>query len=238
MKKIIGMLFCFLLFFLVLALSTIITSSQTHPELLVLCPSEANEDSVFLVTVKSGTIFITNATVTFKGETTLTNATGKVTFQAPRVVPDVNNTFTITASKEGYNTMSCFITILNVPQLFPTIPSTYLTENTTLVVTVVDEQGRPIKNATITYENKEYQTDENGTLTLRTPLVRKSETYKIIASKSGYLSNMFPIVVSPRPSQENLLGFLILLAMCCGIVVISIVLVVSKSLKRRRINRR
>jgi len=152
------MLFCFLLFFLVLAPSTIITSSQTHPELLVLCPSEANEDSVFLVTIKSGTIFITNATVTFNGETTLTNATGKVTFQAPRVVPDVNNTFTITASKEGYNTMSCFITILNVPQLFPTIPSTYLTEYTTFVVTVVDEQGRPIKNATITYENKEYQT--------------------------------------------------------------------------------
>jgi hypothetical protein len=213
-------------------------SATTLLELSIQCSSEVNEKAFFTVNITSQNTSLANATVTFIEETSLTNTQGIVTFQAPRVVLDENNTYTIAASKEGYNTTTMSITVLNVPQLFATVASSYLTENTTFIVTVVDEQGRIIENATIMFERTEYTTDENGTVTLQTPLVWKSETYFINVTKSGYFSNALPIVVSPRPSSENLLGFLIFIGICFIMVIASLAILISRHLKRRRINRK
>jgi hypothetical protein len=223
--------------FFLLAPVQLLGSATMLPALSILCPAEVDENDFFTVTITSNNTSLANATVTFNGETNLTNTVGIVTFQAPRVVFDENNSYPITASKEGYNTTTASITILNVPQLFSTVLSTYLTENTTFVVTVVDEQGRIIDNATITFEATEYTTDENGTVTLQTPLVRKSETYFINVTKNGYLPNSLPIVVSPRPTPQNILGFLIFIGICFIIVIASLVILISRHLKRRRINR-
>jgi hypothetical protein len=213
-------------------------SATTLLELSIQCSSEVNEKAFFTVNITSQNTSLANATVTFIEETSLTNTQGIVTFQAPRVVLDENNSYTITASKEGYNTTTMSITVLNVPQLFATVASSYLTENTSFIVTVVDEQGRIIDNATIMFERTEYTTGENGTVTLLTPQVWKSETYFINVTKSGYLPNDLPIVVSPRPTPENLLGFLILIGICFIIVIASLAILISRHLKRRRINRR
>jgi len=237
MKRTSGMLVSFLLLFTVLVPLFTSTSLQATSELSIVCLSEVNEDSMFRVTVKSGAEVVPNATVTFFGENAITNVTGNVTFKAPRIVPDANNTFTITASKEGYQTANTSITIRNIPQLFPTVDSPYMTEDTTFVVTVIDDQGQLIENVTLTYEKEDYFTDENGTVSLCSPSVRKSETYTIAVHKQGYLSNSLQIIVSPRPSDINILGIQLILGICVVTIVSSIALLTGKYLKKRRINR-
>lgn len=238
MKKTWVLLLSLLLFFLVLVSTTSRVSSKNLPELSLLCPSQVNESAVFIVTVTSENTTIANATVIFNGQTNLTNAAGKATFQAPRVLPNENNTYLIIVSKQGFNTTTCSLTIINVPQLFPLVDNGQFIENTTVVVTVIDEQGRMIENATIVFDANEYQTNKNGTATFQTPPVRNSETYTITARKTGYLENSILIIVSPRPSQENILGFLLLIGICLMIAACSMILILRKYLKQQKINRR
>ncbi len=237
MKKKQVILLCCLIFLIIIPLTNFSTAIDL-PRLSLSCAAEVNEGSMFVITVTSGNVSIANATVRFNGEQNITNASGKVSFKAPRITPDENKTRTISASKNGYNTTTCLITILNIPQLFPTVSSTYLAENTTFIIVVVDEQGRNINNVTLRFQDKNYVTDENGTVVLQTPLVRKSETYTIDAQKEGYLTNTLRIVVSPKPSQENMIGLLLLIGICFVTVLVSIFLVANKYLKKRRINRR
>jgi hypothetical protein len=238
MKKPTATLICFILFIILQAPLDSPSSATAVPSLTITAPSQVNESSSFTVTVTSKNVSVANATVMFNGVSNLTNKTGKITFQAVRVSSIGNHTFTITATKDGYTSANTTINILNVPQLLPSVASNYITENTAFLLTVFDDEGRNIRNVTVTYQNKGYKTDSNGTVLLLTPPVRKSETYRISAAKPGYLSNYIPIVVSPRPSQENLLGILILVGVCFVTVVVSISLVIGQIIKRRRINRR
>ena len=236
MKKTIILSFLFFVLFLIPTSG--ITASHPPPELQILCETQVNEDSVFLVTVKSGVLFMDNVTVMFNGETNQTNATGATGFHAPFVIPDANTTLTIIASKEGYQSANWSIHILNIPQLFPTVTSSLIMENASFVVTVLTDQGIPVENATLTYEHKNYTTDSNGAVGLITPLVPQTKTLILSVKKPGYISNTLALTISPRPTQENLFGVLLILGICAAIVIASLALVIYKYLRERRINRK
>jgi hypothetical protein len=238
MKKTLLILLYF--FFLLLALlpTATITRSYPPPELQILCTPQVNEDAMFEVTVKSGILSIDNVTVTFNGDTIQTNATGKATFRAPFVIPDANNTFSITASKEGYVSTNWSILILNIPQLFPTVPSPMIMENTTFIVTVLNDEGTPVENVTLMFEHNNYSTDRNGIVRLTTPAVKKTETSILSVKKQGYLSNTLSLQISPRPTRENILGIYLLLGICATIVIASTAFIIYRFLKGRQINRK
>ena len=200
-------------------------------------PSQVNESSSFLVTVTSQDQPVVNATVMFHGQTMLTNATGTTILLAPRILPGENTTFPLLVSKDGYNDTTVYITVLNVPQLFLTVASSYLFEVTYFILTVIDDNGTVVANATIRFNATTYYSDTNGTVLLATPHVLKTTDMVINATKQGYLPNTMVIVVSPTLSQQNLIGFLLVIGMCLVIATLLVIFVVERYLKHRRINR-
>ena len=224
--------------FISLFLSPYIVRADEDPlELSVICASKVNESYPFIVTVKVNNISIANATVTFNEDAKLTNLFGEVTFYAPRVVPDQNNTYNISVFKEGYKTTTITISVVNVPQLFPMAFSSNIKEETEFVVAVEDDEGKLVNNATITFNSKKYQTDINGTITLTTPSVNKSKLYIINVTKSGYIDNSIFVIIYPNPSKENIFGSFVVIGICIFIAVLSIAILIGKHLRRKRINR-
>ncbi len=219
--------------------SSYITNAEDEnlPDLTIEYPSQVNESFPFFVTIKSNNISIGNATVTFNGKTNVTNSSGMAGFSAPRVLPDGDNSFTITAFKEGYNSTTVHITVANVPQVFPIVIVSNIAEETSFVVTAIDDEGRIIDNATITFNNKEYMSSINGTVTLAAPSVKKTKTFVISATKPGYIDYSIFITIYPALSPENLVGFFIVIGICIIIIVTTIVIMFMKHLKRKRINR-
>ncbi|MBN1280657.1 MAG: hypothetical protein JXA00_03320 [Candidatus Thermoplasmatota archaeon] len=205
-------------------------------DLSLLCPTEVDENAWFEVTVTADNTPIANVTMSFITLVYLTNESGAVRLQAPRVEPTQNKSVLLTAEKEGFNATTCQVTIKNIPQLFALVTSSYISENTFFTLTVVDEQGLIVDNVTVTYQNQSYSTDLNGTVPLSTPGVRKSETYEIHVEKSGFLPNTIAINVSPQASAFNLLGFSLILVICCGIIVVSLSIVLYRFWKHRRLS--
>lgn len=210
---------------------------ETSLDLSIFCPSIVNESYSFVVTVKSNNISIANATVTFNGKTNMTNSSGMAGFSAPRVLPDGDNSFIITAFKEGYNSTTVHITVANVPQVFPIVIESNIAEETSFVVTVYDDEGRIVDNATITFNNKEYISSVNGTVALIAPSVNKTKTYVISATKQGYIDYSTFVTVDPALSPENLMGFFIVIGICIVIIVVTFIIMLKKYLRRKRINR-
>ncbi len=236
MKKTVILIIASILFTVFLSPYTTEALDENSSDLSIICPSQVNESYPFVITIKSNNISIDNVTVIFNGGENLTNSAGRVIFYAPRVLPDENNTYNITASKEGHNSTTISITVANVPQLFPTVISSTIDEGTDFVVTVSDDEGRLVDNATIIFNDKSYKTDINGTITLTAPSLNRTEEYTINATKPGYIDNSILIRIIPGPSQENLLGFYISVLILIFIAILVVVLLIMKHLKRRRIN--
>jgi len=225
------------LFLLFLSPQNVQAEDEVSLDLSIFCPSIVNESFPFVVTVKSNNISIVNATVTFNGKTNVTNSSGMVGFFAPRVLPDGDNTYTIIAAKDGYNATVVNITVVNIPQVFPDVKSSNIVGKTIFIVTVYDDEGRIIDNATITFNNKEYMSSINGTVALPAPPVNKTKTYVISATKQGYIDGSIFITVDPALSPENLMGFLIVIGICIVIIVATFIIMLKKYLRRKRINR-
>ncbi len=206
-------------------------------DLSIFCPSIVNESYPFFVTIKSNNISIGNATVIFNGKTNVTNSSGMAGFFAPRVLPDGDNTYTIIAVKDGYNATVVNITVVNIPQVFPDVKSFNIVEKTIFIVTVIDDEGRIIDNATIVFNGKEYLSSVNGTVSLAAPSVNKSKAFVISATKPGYIDYSIFITIYPALSPENLMGFFIVIGICIIIIVTTIVIMFMKYLRRKRINR-
>lgn len=206
-------------------------------DLSIIYPSQVNESFPFSVTIKSNNISLANVTVTFNGKTHRTNSFGIAGFTAPRVLPDGDNSYTIIAVKEGYNATIVNITVVNVPQVFPNVRSSNIVEKTIFIVTVIDDEGRIIDNATIVFNGKEYLSSVNGTVSLTAPSVNKSKVFVISATKLGYIDYSIFITVYPDLSPENLIGFFIVIFICILIIVLTFIIMLRKYLKRKRINR-
>ena len=206
-------------------------------DLSIICPSQVNESFPFSVTIKSNNVSLANVTVTFNGKINRTDSFGIVGFTAPRVLPDGDNSYTIIAVKDGYSTNIVNIAVVNVPQVFPTVRSSNIVEKTIFIVTVIDDEGRIIDNATIVFNGKEYLSSVNGTVSLSAPSVNKSKAFVISAIKQGYIDYSIFITVYPDLSPENLIGFFIVIFVCILIIVLTFIIMLRKYLKRKRINR-
>jgi len=206
-------------------------------DLSIICPSQVNESFLFTVTITSNDISLANVTVIFNGKTNLTDSFGIVGFSAPRVLPDEDNVYPIVASKAGYNETSVNITVANVPQVFLIVSPPNIVEKKSFIVTVYDDEGRLVDNASITFNDNEYLSRSNGTVDLVTPSVNKSKVYVISATKQGYIDNSIFITVYPSLSPENIMGFFIVIGICIIIIFAVVVIMLMRYLKRKRINR-
>jgi len=211
--------------------------SLESSDLTIICSSKVEESYPFVVTIKSNNTTIANATVTFNGKENTTNNQGKVVFYAPRVLPDENNTFNITAVKEGYNSTIISIEILNVPQLFPTVFNSNIEEEMNFTVLVLDDEGQIVNNTKIEFNNRSYKTDENGTVILAAPTLDKTGEFWINATKAGYIKNSISIRIIPKPSLENILGLYVSILIVILIGILTGLIVTMKYLRRKRINR-
>ena len=173
----------------------------------------------------------------FNGKTNKTDSSGVAGFSAPRVTPNEDNVYTIVAFKEGYNRTSLDVIVANVPQLFLMASPSNIVEKTSFVVTVVDDDGGLIDNASITFDNDKYLSCSNGTVNLPAPSVNKSKVYVISANKQGYIDNSILITIYPLLSAENIIGFFIVIGICIAIISAVVIIMVRKYLKRKRINR-
>jgi hypothetical protein len=216
---------------------TVSAEDESFMDLSIIYPLQVNESFSFNVAIKSNNVSLDNVTVTFDGKINRTNSLGIAGFVAPRVLPDGENIYAIIALKEGYNATIVNITVVNVLQVLPTVSTLNLAEETSFVVTAMDDEGRVVYNATIAFNGKEYLSSINGAVTLATPSVNKSKAYIISATKPGYIDYSIVITVYPSLSPENLVGFFIVIIICILIVIVTFIIMLRKYLRRKRINR-
>ena len=227
-----------LLLFIIIGFPSILSaSSENVSDLSIVCPNQVNESRAFIVTIQAGNDVIANATVLFNGEENLTDQYGKVIFYAPRVLPSENKTYIISASKTGYNNTTKNITIINIPQLFPIISPTHIEEGANFTVLITDDEGQSIPNVTIAFNNINYLSDRNGTITITAPSINTSDRYFLNITKGGYIGNSIIINIVPGPSSENILGVYIAILIAVVIGSATIALVMRNYLRRRRINK-
>jgi uncharacterized membrane protein len=212
-------------------------ASSIPQDLIILSPESVNESLPFVITIHSDDQPVANVTVQVDEQKNLTNEEGKAWFLAPRVLPNENRTLKVQATKDEYNTSYITILVLNIPQLFPTFSQSSIEEHTNFTVTIMDDEGQQIPNASILFNDQSYVSDANGTVTLLSPSVDSSGEYFINVSKTGYLKNSISLRVVPKPTLENILG--IYLAIIIVIIIISLtgVVVIARYFRRKQINK-
>ena len=141
-----------------------------------------DEGKTFTVEAKTNGVLITDATVTFtfNGQTWPTT-TGVATITAPSVQTSL--TYSITATTEGYASVSSTIMVLNVPKLIIAI-SGDVKAGQTFTLTIANDMGNPVIGATITFEGKTYTTGAGGVVTLTAPTTEGS--YPVSATFPGF----------------------------------------------------
>jgi hypothetical protein len=140
-----------------------------------------DEAKTFTIEAKSNGVLITGTvTFTFNGQTWPTT-TGVATITAPSVTTSL--TYPITATAEGYTSVSGTIMVLNVPKLIVAI-SGDVKAGQTFTLTVADDAGNAVIGATVTFEGKTYTTGAGGTVTMTAPTTEGS--YPVSATFPGF----------------------------------------------------
>ncbi len=207
------------------------------PILHIICPSKVNESYEFSVTIKSDNQNLKNVSVFFNEEEKITNDLGMTRFTAPRINYANKSTFTIYASKDGYNSTTKEINVTDIPQIFLGVESSGIFENTTFNVDIIDEEGKSIENVSIFFNRKSYISDQNGTIELKAPDVNKSKVFYINASRHGYINNSILIIVSPQASDQNILGLYIGIISFLFIAIAPIIILIIRYFRKKKINR-
>jgi hypothetical protein len=91
--------------------------------------------------------------------------------------------YPITATAEGYTSVSGTIMVLNVPKLIVAI-SGDVKAGQTFTLTVADDAGNAVIGATVTFEGKTYTTGAGGTVTMTAPTTEGS--YPVSATFPGF----------------------------------------------------
>ena len=232
-----GVLIVIVVSSLILTVCSLTVSTETLSPLSVEAPSQIDESLPFFITVTSLGIPVVNVTVVFQDQINMTNTRGIAYLVAPRVSPHGNNTFPLTVSKEGYNETTLFVTVLNVPQLVLNAVQSYIRENTSFMVKITDDNGNIVENATVLFITNESLSDRSGNVTFTAPHVNKRMNVAINASKAGYLSSGIIVDIYPGLSEQNLVGFLLVIGVCLTIAMLVLIYGIERYLKHRRINK-
>lgn len=145
-----------------------------------------DEGKTFTVTAKYNGVAITDTTVTFtfNGQTWPTT-TGVATITAPSVPASLS--YPITATAEGYVTVSGAIMVLNVPKLTIIPPAGEVKGKQTFIVTIANDDGSGVTGAKVTFNGADYYSGVNGACELTAPDVKEEfQNFQITASFTGY----------------------------------------------------
>jgi len=163
----------------------VIVASARKPMTLSNDPS-VDEGKTFTVEAKSNGVLITDApvTFTFNGQTWPTT-TGVATITAPSVTTSL--AYPITATAEGYTSVSGTIMVLNVPKLTIIPPSGKVSGTQKFVVTIANDAGAGVTGAKVTFNGVDYYSGVNGACELTAPDVKEeSANYQITGTFTGY----------------------------------------------------
>jgi len=134
---------------------------------------------------------IAGATVTDGTRTTTTDAAGE--YAIADVAP---GSYEVTASKEGYESSSVMVTVLEGDTAVADLSLTWIIVPGIITGTVTDaEDGSRIAGATVTAGTRITTTDASGEYTIGDLL---PGTYEVTASKEGYESSSLMVTVSER----------------------------------------
>jgi len=140
------------------------------PMLLIMPPDNNVEaGSTFIISVYTNNgLAVVGTTVTFDGQTYITDISGEVSIVAPSI-PDE---YDITASHPGYIDSLETITIYPSNQVEVSHPKDDLEINEQFTIQVTSEEGLPIENATVYIQGKissEVKTDSEGNAVITAP---------------------------------------------------------------------
>ena len=150
--------------------------------------------------ISGGLSIVQDVTITVPWATFLTtNDTPVLEFTAPSYSD--HPSFTITASKPGYESANLTITVLR-GALHVTTPSTSVREDSRLTVTVTDQRGTPIADAQVLVKGTPVaMSDSTGQVVISAPDVSQDQEVVLAAVKDGYVTGTRTVVVSNTHSQ-------------------------------------
>jgi len=165
-------------------------------------PSSVQE-GIFTVTIKDGKgNLVKGAQVKFTGtgETKITDSNGQVSFNIsiPGTIPYA--TYKLIATKPGYRSDEESIIIMNIFNLYISVPSK-ASPGQKITVKVTSDAGQvygvkiTLKKGTQVIETKTLTGPEGVSFTI--PQVKKKTTFTIVAEKEGYKSATYDITVTP-----------------------------------------
>jgi hypothetical protein len=148
-------------------------------------PASINEGEQFTVTLtrRGTTSPVSGALVTFDAETKTTDAQGKATFTAPSVRANLN--YHITATATGYVDATATILIINLPQIYLSVPEDAVVAGEKFEVVAGGDDGNNA-GIQVTFQGETKITSATGTVTFTAPT--EEGTYQVTATKEGYMS--------------------------------------------------
>ena len=174
--------------------SLIVTITPPLPKLHINYQSSVMENENFTITITSDGEPIEDVNVEFNGDINTTNSSGQVNFTAPEV--SAPETYTITASSEGYEEDSATITVLDKKEKHGWIwgyvrdSDGDAIEKANVCVKIIDENN--IINSECTFS------DENGIYSKSVPV----GTHTAEASKSGYIPSTQSVTIIENIALE------------------------------------
>jgi hypothetical protein len=159
--------------------------AQARKQMTISNDPSVDEGKTFTIEAKSNGILITGTvTFTFNGQTWPTT-TGVATITAPSVTTSL--TYPITATAEGYTSVSGNIMVLNVPKLSIILPSGKVSGTQKFVVTIANDAGAGVTGAKVTINGIDYYSGVNGACELTAPDVKEEfQNFQITATFTGY----------------------------------------------------
>jgi len=160
--------------------------AQARKTMTISNDPSVDEGKTFTIEAKTNGVLITDATVTFtfNGQTWPTT-TGVATLTAPSVTTSLN--YPITATAEGYTSVSGTIMVLNVPKLMIIPPSGKVSGTQKFVVTIANDAGAGVTGAKVTINGVDYFSGVNGACEITAPDVKEEfQEFQITATFSGY----------------------------------------------------
>jgi hypothetical protein len=147
-------------------------------------PASVNEEEQFTVTLtrRGTTSPVSGALVTFNSETKTSNADGTVTFTAPSVRANLN--YHITARATGYVDATATILVINLPQIYISVPDEDVVAGEKFEVVAGGDDGNNV-GIQVTFQGETKTTSATGTVTFTAPT--EEGTYTVTATKEGYL---------------------------------------------------
>jgi len=187
--------------------------------LIIDAPVSVDEESSFIVTIRSNGTVIENASVTFNKVTRYSNMFGQVVFTAPSVLLDA--IYEINTIADNYDEVSIDITITNIHKLSIIVNCSESQSNDArydINVWVTDENGQLIPGALVFLDNQSQITFEGRVFFTVSPV--KLTEYTISATKPGFKSaEPVALILYPRHKQPGFEFILLISAIVLAFII-------------------